>query len=211
MSGERGHRWFAAFWARMVRVEPAAVQRLRDQTLAGLSGRVLEIGAGNGANFHRYPEAVTEIVATEPDPYMIERAEQTARELHRTITIRQAPAESLPFTDAEFDAVVSTLVLCTVSNPAKALGEVRRVLKPGGELRVFEHVRHKGGIGAWVQDRAEPLWTWLGAGCHPNRDTAPAIEAAGFQFRELNRVNGSPPIPPMCLTRPCIQGTAVPA
>lgn len=210
MSTQRGHRWFAAFWARMVKAEPARVKHLRDQTLAGLTGKVLEIGAGNGANFHRYPDTVTELVATEPDPYMIEHAEECAKQLERPITVKQAPAESLPCDDGEFDAVVSTLVLCTVSDPAKTLAEIRRVLKPGGELRFFEHVRYDGGFGAFLQDAVHPVWNWVGAGCRPNQDTESVLNAAGFQFRELNHLKVSPPIPPMCFTRPCIQGIAVP-
>lgn len=193
----------------MVKAEPRFVRKLRDRTLAGLSGRVLEIGAGNGANFHRYPETVTEIVATEPDPYMLRDAEEHTRSLDRPIVLKQAPAESLPFEDGEFDAVVSTLVLCTVGDPAKALSEVRRVLKPDGELRFFEHVRYAGGLGAFVQDAIKPVWNWVGAGCRPNQDTESMIRSAGFDFRELHHVNASPPIPPMCFTRPCIQGAAV--
>jgi len=209
MSAVHGHRWFAAFWDRMVKVESGTVRKMRDETLAGLGGRVLEIGAGNGANFHRYPETVTEIVATEPDPYMIERAEESAKELGRPITITQAPAESLPYGDGEFDAVVSTLVLCTVTDLPKALAEARRVLKPGGELRFFEHVRYDGGFGAFLQDTVRPVWGWVGAGCRPNQDTESAIRAAGFEIKELNHFKSGPPVPPMCFTRPCIQGVAV--
>jgi ubiquinone/menaquinone biosynthesis C-methylase UbiE len=208
---QRGHRWFAAFWKRMVKAEPRFVQELRDRTLAGLSGRVLEIGAGNGANFHRYPDAVSEIVATEPDPYMLRDAEETASQLKRSVTLKQASAESLPFADGEFDAVVSTLVLCTVQDPEKALAEIRRVLKPGGELRFFEHVRYDGGFGAFLQDAARPVWHWVGAGCRPNQDTEAIMRSAGFEFRELQHVKASPPIPPMCFTRPCIQGAAIPS
>lgn len=209
MSEKQGHRWFAAFWERMVKAEPAKIRKLRDKTLAGLSGRVLEVGAGNGANFHRYPDTVTEIVASEPDPYMIERAEKRAAMIDRPIKIVQAPAEALPFTDGEFDAVVSTLVLCSVPDVGQALAEIQRVLKPGGELRFFEHVRYENPFGSRVQDVLQPVWTWLGAGCRPNRDTEAAIVDAGFVMQQVDHLSGSPPIPPLCLTRPCIQGAAV--
>lgn len=209
MTEKQGHRWFATFWERMVKAEPTKIRKLRDKTLAGLSGRVLEVGAGNGANFHRYPDTVTEIVASEPDPYMIERAEKRAATMARPIKIVQAPAEALPFTDGEFDAVVSTLVLCSVPDVGHALAEIQRVLKPGGDLRFFEHVRYENPIGSMVQDVLQPVWTWLGAGCHPNRDTEAAIVEAGFVIQQVDHLSGSPPIPPMCLTRPCIQGAAV--
>jgi len=205
----QGHKWFAAFWERMVKMEAPIVKRLRQEVLHGLSGRVLEIGAGNGANFPRYPEAVTDLVATEPDPYMLERARMHASELGRTIEIHQATAESLPFPDASFDAVVSTLVLCSVTDQRKALDEILRVLKPGGQFRFFEHVRYKGGLAAASQDFITPIWRWMGGGCNPNRPTGEAIQEAGFAIQEMRRFNQAPPIPPLCVVRPAIIGTAV--
>jgi SAM-dependent methyltransferase len=124
---QKGHKWFAAYWDRMTRMESRGLQELRDRTVSGLAGRVLEIGAGNGANFHRYPATVTQLVATEPDPYMLERARKRAAEINRPIELHQAPAEDLPLEDASFDAAVSILVLCSASDLAQALAEVKRV------------------------------------------------------------------------------------
>ncbi len=211
MNPQPGHKWFAVFWDWMVRTESGAIRRVRQEVAGGAGGRVLEIGCGNGANFGYYADGTTDLVATDPDPYMIERAARLAAQLGRPIDVRQAPAEELPFEDASFDTVVSTLVMCTVRDPAKALTEVRRVLKPGGQFRFFEHVRYDYAFGAFWQDLVTPLWRWMGAGCHPNRDTARFIAEAGFQFRQLESLKPEPPLPPMIVTRPCIKGVAAPA
>jgi ubiquinone/menaquinone biosynthesis C-methylase UbiE len=208
-SQRKGHKWFAAYWERMVKMEARGLQKLRDDTVAGLSGRVLEIGAGNGANFRRYPASVTSLVATEPDPYMLDRARKHAAELGRPVELHQAPAEQLPFEDASFDAVVSILVLCSVTDLPKALSEIKRVLKPGGQLRFIEHVRFAGAVGGVFQDFMAPAWRWLGAGCNPNRRTAVAIADAGFTIESSRRFRLAPPVPPLCVTRPAVAGTAV--
>ena len=206
---QKGHKWFAAYWDHMVKIEPRGLQELRDETVAGLSGRVLEVGAGTGANFRRYPQDVTQLVATEPDPHMLERARKHATELGRTIELHDASAEDLPFEDASFDAVVSILVLCSVSDQAQALAEIRRVLKPGGQLRFIEHIRFDGALGGAYQDLLAPLWRWLGAGCNPNRRTGQAIADAGFTIESSRRFKLAPPVPPLCVTRPAIAGTAI--
>ena len=208
MPDAEGHKWFAVVWDRMVKAENSAIRQLRDDTVKGLQGRALEIGCGNGANFARYPDSVTELQATDPDPYMLKRARARAHNLGRKIEVRKAPAEQLPYEDASFDAVVATLVLCTVADQARALLEIRRVLKPGRDLRFFEHVRYEGRLAALMQDLITPVWRWCGAGCHPNRNTAQAIEDAGFRITALRRVTPEPPIPPMWFSRPCIQGRA---
>jgi ubiquinone/menaquinone biosynthesis C-methylase UbiE len=208
MAKMKGHRWFASFWEVMVRLEGPVLRRLREKTLADLRGRVLEVGCGNGANFHLYPPEVSELVGVDPDPFMVERARRRAAELDRRIEVLEAPAEGLPFPDASFDAAVSTLVLCSVHDPAKALAEVRRVLKPGSELRFFEHVRYPDGPLGAVQDFVTPVWRWFGAGCHPNRRTAEAIRQAGFEIVELRHLRVAPPLPPMLCARPAIQGRA---
>jgi ubiquinone/menaquinone biosynthesis C-methylase UbiE len=209
MARNEGHRWFAAYWKRAVKFEPRALKSMRRNAVAGLSGRVLEIGCGNGANFPLYPPGVAELVATDPDPHMLKEARSRAAELGRNITLEQAGAEALPFEDASFDAVVSTLVLCSVPELDKALNEIRRVLKPGGEFRFVEHVRARSGLGAWLQDLNAPWWRWVGAGCNPNRATGEAIRQAGFRMEKLVNRHLAPPIPPLCLTRPAIIGTAV--
>ena len=127
---EKGHRWFAAFWQWQNRHEPAAVRRWRQETVGGARGRVLEIGCGAGANFGYYTNAVTQIVAIDPDPYMLERATRRAEGLDQPIEIRSASAQELPFEDGAFDTVVSTVNMCSVQDAPAALREVRRVLRP---------------------------------------------------------------------------------
>jgi ubiquinone/menaquinone biosynthesis C-methylase UbiE len=201
MPEERGHRWFAAWYDRMnARAEKGVLGRARHDLLADLSGDVLEIGAGTGANFQHYPDAA-KVIALEPDPHMLKRARAKLDEVGRTnIEVHAGPAELLPFPDASFDAVVSTLVLCTVSDPAKALAEIRRALRPGGRLVFIEHVRGQGFAGR-LQDLIRPIWSWGGAGCQLNRRTADTIRAAGF---ELSLSEGKKPIPLL----PAIVGTA---
>ena len=207
---EKGHRWFAAVYDRMVSAaEKGFLGPVREELAGSAKGRVLEIGAGTGANFSHYTEKATEVVATEPDPYMFMRAEKRAALAGRKIELKQAGAEQLPFPDASFDTVVSTLVLCSVDDPAKALSEVRRVLKPGGELRFYEHVRYASGFGGFWQDLVAPVWGWMSGGCHPNRDTAASIREAGFTIEELERSKPLPPIPPMVCSRPHIKGVAL--
>ncbi len=181
-----GHRWFAAIYDRMSRSEEQGfLGEMRDRALAGLHGDVLEIGAGTGANFAHYPLGVR-VTALEPDPYMMRRARAKLSMLGRTdITLEQRPAEELP-PDAQFDAVVSTLVLCTVDDVDASLGEIRRVLRPGGELRFIEHVRAQGVVGR-MQDLVKPAWGYFGAGCNPNRRTEELLRKAGFDVSVAER------------------------
>lgn len=209
MSDQRGHRWFAAFWDLMVKLESPKERQARRELAGAARGRVLEVGCGNGANFPYYGEAMSELIASDPDPFMLERAEKAAAKSDRRIEIRQASADALPFEDESFDTVICTLVLCSVPDQAKALAEIERVLKLGGQLRFLEHVRYKNRFGALAQDLVTPVWRWMGAGCHPNRDTGASIEAAGFVIEEIRAVRPVPPIPPMICSRLCIQGTAL--
>jgi ubiquinone/menaquinone biosynthesis C-methylase UbiE len=165
---------------------------------------VVEIGAGTGLNFAHYPAAVTEVVATEPDPHMLRRAREAAAGAPVPVRVVRAPAERLPFGDGEFDTAVSTLVLCSVRDPASALAEVTRVLRPGGSLLFFEHVRSENPRHARWQDRLERPWGWFSGGCHPNRDTVRNIERAGFRFESLERFPYGPPTP----ARPHVSGAA---
>jgi ubiquinone/menaquinone biosynthesis C-methylase UbiE len=168
---------------------------------------VLEIGAGTGLNFAHYRNGA-QITATEPDPYMLQRAEKRAAQADASIDLQQVSAEELPFADATFDFVISTLVLCSVKDTGRALSEVRRVLKPGAELRVYEHVRYKNPIGALSQHMILPAWRWFGAGCHPNRDTERLIREAGFEVMSAEVRNEHPPIPPMLFVRPHLRAVA---
>jgi len=178
-SSAPGHRWFAAMYDATMRAnERRFLAQARRQLLSSLSGDVVEIGAGTGANFEHYPPSAR-VLAFEPDPHMMRRAEAKLATLGaHNIMLRQAPGETLPVADNSCDVVVSTLVLCTVRDVARALAEVRRVLRPGGELRFVEHVRAEGVLGKF-QDTIRPLWSWFGAGCNPNRRTGAAIAGAG--------------------------------
>jgi ubiquinone/menaquinone biosynthesis C-methylase UbiE len=177
----------------------------RAALLGGVGGRVIEIGGGTGANLPYYGRAVTELVITEPEEPMARRLERKLSEFALPARVVHAPAEALPVEDAGFDYVVSTLVLCTVEDPARALGEVRRVLKPGGRLVFLEHVRSDDPKLARWQDRLQPLQYRIGHGCHCNRATLENVKAAGFEVADLEHdtVKKAPPI-----IRPLIVGSA---
>ncbi len=207
MSRDGGHPVFAWCYERMARAEErAGMAAIRRDLLAGATGRVLEIGAGTGLNFRHYPSAVTEVVATEPDPHMLRRARSGAGDAQGPVEVVQAAAESLPFDDDGFDTAVATLVLCNVQDPPAALGELRRVLRPGGRLLFFEHVRSERPAHARWQDRLERPWGWVAGGCHPNRDSVAALERAGYRLEGLRRFPFGPP----SLTRPHVAGAATP-
>jgi ubiquinone/menaquinone biosynthesis C-methylase UbiE len=180
----KGHRWFAAAYDVMARgMERGLIGRMRAELLRDVSGDVLEIGAGTGANFAHYP-AVARVVAIEPDPHMLKRARARARAT-QNVDVRDAPAERLPFDDASFDFVISTLVLCTVDDVPVSLAEIRRVLRRGGELRFLEHVRAGGALGR-MQDAIQPVYGWMSGGCHGNRDTERLLRDAGFDFAPID-------------------------
>jgi ubiquinone/menaquinone biosynthesis C-methylase UbiE len=161
----------------------------RDRMLAGLSGRVVEIGAGNGLNFEHYPAAVTEVVAVEPEPFLRERAQERAAAAPVPVTVVDGHADALPLEDGSVDAAVTSLVLCSVPDQSSALAEVRRVLKPGGELRFYEHViSEKRGKAAFQRAFTATLWPRISGGCHMDRATGGAIEAAGFSVESKDTV-----------------------
>lgn len=181
-----GHRWFAAFYDLQSHMTERIIASWRRGLLAGLHGEVIEIGAGTGANFTYYPPDVR-VVAFEPDPYMRRRAQRRLAKLSGSrIELRDAPAEALPCADASFDAAVSAFVLCTISDVPRALAELRRVLRAGGELRFIEHVRGNGLLGR-VQDLVAPAWRWFAGGCEPNRRTAQALLDAGFEIVSMEQ------------------------
>ena len=164
----------------------------RDRALGGLTGRVIEIGAGNGLNFAHYPDTVAEVVAVEPEDRLRKLAEVAAYRAKVRVRVVAGHATALPADDASFDAAVASLVLCSVSDVSGALAEIRRVLKPGGELRFFEHVRSKHAAFGMLQDAITPLWSRAAGGCQPNRNTASAIEAAGFGIEEIDQFSYAP-------------------
>ncbi|WP_344679447.1 class I SAM-dependent methyltransferase [Saccharopolyspora taberi] len=164
----------------------------RDRMLAGLSGRVIEVGAGNGMNFGHYPDTVTEVVAVEPEDRLRALAERAAARSAVPVRVLAGHADALPAEGGEFDAAVASLVLCSVPDVARALAEIRRVLRTGGELRFYEHVRSDRRWVGFLQDAITPLWSLGGGGCRLNRDTAAAIRAAGFDIVRLERFSYAP-------------------
>ena len=181
------HPLFARFYAFASRgMEKRGAAEHRRELLTGLAGRVIEVGAGNGLSFAHYPPGVTEVVAVEPEPYLRARAEEAAPSAPVPVRVVAGLADQLPVGDSGFDAAVCSLVLCSVPDQARALTEARRVLRPGGELRFYEHVRGTGAR-ARLQDAVDPVWSRVGAGCHPNRDTVAAIGAAGFRIESVRR------------------------
>ncbi|HWN72261.1 MAG TPA: class I SAM-dependent methyltransferase [Solirubrobacterales bacterium] len=203
-------RMFSAAYDRGFKAsEEAGLRQMRRELLAQARGRVLELGAGTGLNLDLYPEGIESLVLSEPDPHMTKQLRRKLSESSRQAEIVEAPAEKLPFDDSSFDAVAVTLVLCTVPDPAAALSEVKRVLKPGGQLLFLEHVRSRSPELAKWQDRLERPWRFLADGCHCNRDTVSAISAAGFDLDDVEHPE-FPNVPP--LVKPMAQGTAtVPA
>jgi ubiquinone/menaquinone biosynthesis C-methylase UbiE len=201
-------RVFALLYDRaMAATEEAGLRDRRAALLAHAEGTVVEIGAGTGANLDRYPAAVRELVLVEPEAPMVARLRRRLAELPEAPATRvvQAPAEAIPLPDASCDVAVATLVLCTVRDPAAALAELRRVLRPGGRLLFLEHVRAEDPVLARWQDRAAPLWRLIGHGCHCNRATLQSIRGAGFLVETVE--DGRVPKAPR-IVRPMIAGTA---
>ena len=160
----------------------------RRRLLAGLRGRVLEVGCGDGRAFELYPDAVEHVLAVEPDPVARTTAAERARTVNVPIDVVAGTAESLPAEDETIDAAVVVWVLCSVGDPAAALRELRRVLRPGGELRFYEHVRSRNPAFAAVQRAVDSVfWTRALGGCRTTRDTLAGIRDAGFRIGELER------------------------
>jgi ubiquinone/menaquinone biosynthesis C-methylase UbiE len=198
-------RIFAMTYDRQVaKVEQAGLGEMRQRLLSGASGRVLEVGGGTGANLGHYGPGVESLTVAEPYPPMLRRLQRRAGDKAPGATIVQAPAEELPFEDGSFDSVVSTLVLCGVDDQARALDELRRVLRPGGKLLFLEHVRADDPELAHRQDRLNFLNRFV-ACCDCNRATLAAIEARGFEVEEVEHAE-LPKVP--SFVRPLIVGTA---
>jgi ubiquinone/menaquinone biosynthesis C-methylase UbiE len=174
---------FARYLERREQRRPDQQHReLRGRLLAGLEGRVLEVGSGSGISFEHYPASVEHVLAVEPDAIARDEAADRARSAAVPIDVVEGDGESIPSADASVDAVVVMGVLCTVPDPAAALRELRRVLRPGGELRFWEHVRSKHVLFRALQRTCDRLfWTRSLGGCETTRDTLGAIVAAGFE------------------------------
>ena len=161
----------------------------RQRLLEGLRGTVVEIGAGHGLNFPHYPPEVTEVIAIEPEPTLRSHAETAAEGATVPIRVLAGVADELPVADASADAVVTSLVLCSVPDQQHALAEIKRVLRPDGELRFYEHVVPRcqpKRLLLQVIDRSG-IWPKIAGGCHPARDTTEAIMQAGFDIEEIER------------------------
>lgn len=181
--------------AMMFNAERRCLGLWRSDLLSGLTGRVLEIGAGTGANIHHYPDTVDELVFTEPDRHMRSRLEAKLKEFAVPHHAFDAAAEKLPFDNESFDAAVVTLVLCSVMNPERCLAELKRVLKPGGVIAIIEHVvAPDPGRTQLFQKRLEPLWKRCAGNCHLTRDTLAAFRTAGFNVSSIQRdtMQGAP-------------------
>jgi ubiquinone/menaquinone biosynthesis C-methylase UbiE len=201
-------RVFAAGYDRtMAGAEKAVLREHRRSLLQEATGSVLEIGGGTGANLPFYGAGVRELIVTEPEEPMARRLERRLAGYELPGRVVRAPAEELPFGGETFDFVVSTLVLCTVDDPARALAEIHRVLRPGGRLIFLEHVRSEDPRLARWQDRLHGGWALIGHGCHCNRPTLASIERAGFSVSALehDQFRGAPAI-----MRPLIAGVALP-
>lgn len=210
MSDEREtvhHPIFARFYERFVAArEGEEIRARRERLLAGLAGRVLEVGAGTGVTFPLYPPTVSEVVALEPEAHLRRLAEEAAPSASVPVTVRDGLAQQIPEPDASFDAVVVSLVLCSVPDQAAALGELRRILRPGGQLRFFEHVVSRNRVKAGVQRALQAtIWPRIAGGCHPARDTGAAIARAGFAIEWCDRLGPAPKQPPL----PFLLGSAV--
>jgi ubiquinone/menaquinone biosynthesis C-methylase UbiE len=170
--------------------ENMGLRRLREQVLQSLRGRVLELGIGTGRNFPLYPSTVEGLSGIDPDQVMLRRAEKRARKAPFPVDLILVSAEQLPFEEVSFDAAVATLTFCTIPDPQRALREVRRVLKRGGEFRLLEHVRIEREPVRWAQEKATPVWKRVAGGCHLDRDTLAAVREAGFEVERVERYLG---------------------
>lgn len=206
----RSHPFFARYYVRASRaMDTGGMAEHRWRALDGLTGTVIEIGAGNGLNFAHYPAGVTSVLAVEPDPYLRRIAGQQARQARVPIEVREGVAEGLPAADAVFDAAVASFVLCSVADQRAALAELHRVVRPGGQLRFLEHVR----AGTPGLRRAQRLvdatvWPLLAGGCHTGRDTVAVIASTGFTVKHVDEFR-FPPARWSTPATPHVSGVAV--
>lgn len=180
--------FFARLWTFLSTHETDAIKRLRRENLAGLSGRVLEVGAGTGTNFEYYPDTVTEVVAIEPERRLVEFAQRAAATAPVPVTVSTDTVEHYLAAGSEpFDAVVCSLVLCSVDEPDSVLRQLFALLRPGGELRFLEHVASRGPRARLQKLADATLWPPLMGNCHTHRHTEQTIAGAGFQVSGSRR------------------------
>lgn len=187
---DRPRRLFSRFYAWMsVRMEDEGMGELRRELLTGLTGEVLEVGAGNGMNFAHYPNNVANVTAVEPEPHLRALATRAAAEAAARVTVLPGTADRLPVPDHSVDAAVLCLVMCSLDDRPAALVELRRVLRPGGILRVLEHtIADTPGLRAVQRVADATVWPLLAGGCHTATDPIGAITAAGFEMINLRRL-----------------------
>jgi ubiquinone/menaquinone biosynthesis C-methylase UbiE len=201
---------FARYYVRASQaMDHGGMAEHRRRALDGLTGTVIEIGAGNGLNFAHYPAGVTSVLAVEPVPYLRQVAGQQAREARVPVQVRDGVAERLPAADAAFDAAVASLVLCSVADQRAVLAELHRVVRPGGQLRFLEHVQ-AGTPGLRRVQRIvdATVWPLLAGGCHTGRDTVAAIASTGFTVERLDQFR-FPPARWSTPATPHVSGVAV--
>lgn len=201
------HKAFAALYDPLQRAaERSWLGRAREELLGEIEGEVLEIGAGTGASLPHYRRA-GRVVAAEPDREMRRRLAEKAERAAVPVEVVDWPAERLEAPDGTFDVVVSTLVLCTAPEPRRALAEVRRVLRPGGQLWFIEHVAGDDPRRLAWKRRLEPMWSWFALGCRLTQDTVSMMETEGFtvDVTDVLEPNHVPPI-----VKPFVVGTAAP-
>jgi protein-L-isoaspartate O-methyltransferase len=186
MSSTVDNPFFARVWTMMASHEPESLKRLRRENLAGLTGRVLEVGAGTGTNFELYPDTVTEVVAVEPERRLAELAKKAAAAAPVPVTVSTDTVEQ--FSDGEpFDAVVCSLVLCSIDHPETVVRQLLSLLKPGGELRYLEHVASSGARARLQKVADATVWPRIAGNCHTHRHTEQTIVGAGFQVSGARR------------------------
>jgi ubiquinone/menaquinone biosynthesis C-methylase UbiE len=192
--GLRSHPVFARVYERLAATaERRGSDEHRRKLLAGLSGRVVEVGAGSGANFAHYPTTVSQVVAVEPERYLRELAQREAAEAPVSVTVADGGADHLPGETGSFDAGVAALVLCTVPDQQRALAELFRMIRPGGELRFYEHViAHPKWESRFQRLADATFWPHVAGGCHLSRDTTSGIERSGFAIETCERFPFSP-------------------
>lgn len=182
------HPVFSRIYQRLSKViERRGGSQHRETLLDGVEGRVIEVGAGNGLNFSHYPDTVEQVVPIEPEPRLRAAARRAARRAPVPVEVRDGVAGAIPAEDGSFDVAVASLVLCSVPDQTAALSELARVLRPGGQLRFYEHVRSRHPRLARIQQAADVVWPHFAGGCHTSRDTLQTIGSNGFEVEQVER------------------------